>query len=89
MVQLFHDFHLTFDTFATVRFHELDLFIDFDSYLLVEHLVKAETNDSIGTLAYSFTYEVIVEVLDRAILSVELNHVLVRLPFTLVHLCFI
>jgi len=89
MVKFFHDFHLTLDTFATIRFHELDLFIDFYSYLLVEHLVESETNNGIGTLAYPFTYEVIVEVLDRAILSVEFDHVLVRLPFALVHLCFI
>lgn len=89
MIQFFHDFHLTLDTFATVGLHEFNLFIDFDCYLLVEHLVESETNDSISTLAYPFAYEVIVEVLDRTILSVEFDHVLVRLPFTLVNLCFI
>ena len=41
MVELFHDFHFTFDTLPTVGLHQFDLLVDLHGYLLIEHLVEA------------------------------------------------
>ena len=60
MVQLFHDFHLTFDAFASVRLHQFGLLVDLYSDLLIECSVQAKSNHCIGTLANSFSNEIAV-----------------------------
>ena len=60
MIELLHDFHLTFDRLPSVRFHQLGLFIDLDSDFLVEAPVKAEADDGVSTLANSLTNKVVV-----------------------------
>ena len=89
MVELFHDFHFTFDTLPAVWLHKFDLLVDLDGYLLIEHLVQAKSHDSVGTLTDPLSDEIVVQVLDRAICCAEFDDFLVRLTLTLVHLCFI
>lgn len=60
MVEFLHDFHLTLDALATIRLHQLDFFVDFDSNLLVEHLVETESDDSIGSLPESLPDKVVI-----------------------------
>ena len=51
MVQFLHDFHLSFDTLAPVRLHQLGLLVDLHCDLLVERPVQAQSHDSVRTLA--------------------------------------
>jgi hypothetical protein len=89
MVKLFHDFHLSFDTFAPIWLHQFYFLVDFDSYLLVEHLVQTQTNDCIGTLTDALADEIIIQVFYCTIRGVELDHILIWLPVTLIDLSFI
>ena len=89
MVELFHDFHFTFDALPAVGLHQFDLLVDLHGYLLIEHLVEAESHDGVGTLADSLSDEIVVQVLDRAICRAEFDDFLVGLTLTLVHLRFI
>ena len=89
MVELFHDFHFTFDALPAVGFHEFNLLVDLHGYLLIEHFVEAQSHDGIGTLADPLSDEIVVQVLDRAICRAEFDDFLVGLTLTLVHLRFI
>ena len=86
MVQLLHDLHFALDALAPIGFHQLELLVYFDSNLLIEHFVEAEAYDGVGTLPDALAYEVVVQVLYRAIGGAEFDHLLIRLSLALVHL---
>ena len=89
MIQLLHYLHLSLHTLASVRLHQLELFIDLDSYLLIEHLVQPEAHDCVGTLTDALANEIVVQVLYCTVLRAKLYHVLARLALALVHLSLI
>ena len=89
MIQLLHDFHLAFDTFPSIRLHQLYLLIYFHRNLLIKHLMQAQSHDSIGTLPYPLPDKIIIQILYRTIRCAKFYNFLVRLSFTFVHLGFI
>ena len=89
MIKLLHNFHLAFDTFPSIWLHQLYLLVNFHRNLLIEHLVQAQSHDSIGTLPYSFSDKIIIQILYRTIRCAKFYNLLVRLSFTFVHLSFI
>lgn len=60
MVQFLHNFHLPLDTLPSIGFHQFDFLVDFDCYLLVEHLVETQPDDGVGTLTDTFANEIVV-----------------------------
>jgi len=72
MVNFLHDFDLPLDALAAVRFQQLELLVYFDCDLLIQNLVKADSDDGVGALANSLTDDVIVNVLNVAALGAEL-----------------
>ena len=89
VIEPLHDLHLALDRLAPVGLHQLDLLVDLDGDLLVEHLVQPESHHCVRALADALANEIVVEVLDRAVLGVEFDHFLVRLALRLVDLRFV
>lgn len=78
MVQFLHNLHFSLHTLPPVWFHQFGLLVNFDGNLLIQLTVEPEADNSVGTLPYPFSYEVVVQVLDRAISSAKL--ILSRFP---------
>ena len=72
MVNLFHNFDLSFDTFPPIWLKQLELLINLDSDLLIQHFVKSNSDNCISSLAYSFTNDVAIDVFNVAAISTEL-----------------
>ena len=51
MIELLHNLHFTLDALPPVGFQELELFINFDRYLLVQGFVQTKPHHSVSTLA--------------------------------------
>lgn len=72
VIYLFHDLYLPLDTLAAVWLEQLELFVYFDCDFLVQCLVQADSDDGVGTLAYSLANDVVVDVLYVAAFGAEL-----------------
>ena len=72
VVKLFHDFHLAFYTFSAIRLNQFCFLVYFYSYLLVELTMQTKSYDCIGPLTDPLPYEIIVQILDRAISRTKL-----------------
>lgn len=72
MVNLFHNFNLSFYTFSSVGFEKLELFVNLYSNLLIQQLMKSNSDDSICTLSYSLTDDIVIYVFDCAAICTEL-----------------
>ena len=89
MVQLFHNLHFALDRLSPRRFCQLELIVNLDGDLLVQDFVQAQTNNSVSSLAYSFAYDVVVQILNRASACTELQVLFCRCAFLLVDLGFV
>lgn len=89
MIQLLHNFHLAFYAFPSIWLHQLYLLVNFHRNLLIEHLVQAQSHDSIGTLPYSLPDKIIIQIFYRTIRCTKFYNFLIWLSFTFVHLSFI
>lgn len=72
MVNLLHDFDLSFHALPSVWLLQLELLVDLDCNLLIQRLVEPDSDDSVGTLADAFADDVVVDVVDRAFFRAEL-----------------
>ena len=64
MIELLHDFHFSLDALSSVGLHQLDLLVDLDGDLLIQHFVETKADNSVSSLAKTLTDEIVVEVLD-------------------------
>lgn len=72
VVQFLHYFDLSLHTLPPVGFQQLQLIINLHCDLLVEQLVQSHPHHCIGSLAYSLSNDIVVDVFNGAGLSGEL-----------------
>ena len=72
MIYLLHNFDFSFDTLPSIWLKQFKFLIYLYSYLLIQKLMKSNTNHSIRSLAYSFSNYIVIYVFDRAELCAEL-----------------
>lgn len=79
MINLLHDLYFSLDTFPSIWLQQFEFLVNFDSNLLVEYLVQANSNDGISTLSDPLADDVVVDVLYMTAFSTELILLLLAL----------
>ena len=72
VIDLLHDLDLSLHALPSVWLKQFELFINLHRYLLIEHLVEADPHHRVGTLAYTLTNNIVVNVFNMTALSAEL-----------------
>ena len=72
MIKLFHDFHFSFNRFASIRFKKFNFFINLYSDLLIKKFVQAKPYNCVSSLAYTFTNNVVIKIFNSTSRRAEL-----------------
>lgn len=84
MINLLHDLYFSLHTFPPIWLQQFEFLVNFDSNLLIEYLVEANSNDGVRALSDPLADDVVVDVLYVTAFSAELILLLLALLSMLV-----